>query len=85
MPSAIAPGIYDEALAGTPLVVKTEAAHEMVIRLAREEGLFVGISSAAAVVAALQVGIELDEGVVVTVLPDAGYKYLSDKSLWERT
>ena len=56
----------------------------MVIRLAREEGLFVGISSAAAVVAALRVASELEEGVVVTVLPDAGYKYLSDKSLWDR-
>jgi cysteine synthase B len=84
MPSAIKPGIYDESLAGNPLEVKTEAAHEMVIRLAREEGLFVGISSAAAAVAALQVASELDEGVVVTVFPDAGYKYLSDKTLWER-
>ena len=84
MPTSIKPGIYDESLAGTPLEVKTEAAHEMLIRLAREEGLFVGISSAAAAVAALQVASELDEGVVVTVFPDAGYKYLSDKSLWER-
>lgn len=84
MPTAIKPGIYDESLAGTPLEVQTEAAHEMVIHLAREEGLFVGISSAAAAVAALQVARDLDEGVVVTVFPDAGYKYLSDKSLWER-
>ncbi|HRQ22550.1 MAG TPA: cysteine synthase family protein [Anaerolineales bacterium] len=83
MPTAIKPGIYDESLAGNPLEVKTEAAHEMVTRLAREEGLFVGISSGAAVVAALQVARELDEGVIVTVLPDAGYKYLSDKTLWE--
>jgi S-sulfo-L-cysteine synthase (O-acetyl-L-serine-dependent) len=83
MPSAIKPGIYDESLAGIPLEVRTEAAHEMVIRLALEEGLFVGISSGAAVVAALQVASELDDGVVVTVLPDAGYKYLSDRSLWE--
>ena len=84
MPTSIKPGIYDEALAGNPLEVQTEAAHEMVIRLAREEGLFVGISSAAAAVAALQVASELEEGVVVTVFPDAGYKYLSDKKLWER-
>ena len=83
MPSAIKPGIYDESLAGTNLEVQTEAAHEMVKRLAREEGLFVGISSGAAAVAALQVASELDEGIVVTVFPDAGYKYLSDKSLWE--
>lgn len=83
MPSAIKPGIYDESVAGNPLEVQTEAAHEMVSRLAREEGLFVGISSGAAAVAALQVASELDEGVVVTLFPDAGYKYLSDKSLWE--
>ena len=75
MPSAIKPGIYDEALAGTPVEVRTEAAHEMLIRLAREEGLFVGISSAAAAVVAIQVASELDEGVVVTVFPHEGYKY----------
>jgi S-sulfo-L-cysteine synthase (O-acetyl-L-serine-dependent) len=83
MPSAIRPGIYDESLAESNLEVRTEAAHEMVKRLAREEGLFVGISSGAAAVAALRVASELDEGVVVTVFPDAGYKYLSDRSLWE--
>ena len=83
MPTAIKPGIYDESVAGSNLEVQTEAAHEMVKRLAREEGLFVGISSGAAAVAALRVASELDEGVVVTVFPDAGYKYLSDKSLWE--
>lgn len=83
MPSAIKPGIYDESFAGEPLPVKTEAAHEMTLRLAREEGLFVGISSGAAAVAALEIASQLDEGVVVTVFPDAGYKYLSDKSLWE--
>jgi S-sulfo-L-cysteine synthase (O-acetyl-L-serine-dependent) len=83
MPTAIKPGIYDESLADEQLEVQTEAAHEMVKRLAREEGLFVGISSGASAVAALQVASQLEEGVIVTVFPDAGYKYLSDKSLWE--
>jgi cysteine synthase B len=83
MPTAIKPGIYDESFADEQLEVRTEAAHAMVKRLAREEGLFVGISSGAAAVAALRVASELDEGVVVTVFPDAGYKYLSDKNLWE--
>jgi cysteine synthase len=55
----------------------------MTLRLAREEGLFVGISSGAAAVAALEVARELDAGVVVTLFPDAGYKYLSDRALWE--
>src|SRR5688572_442111 len=83
MPTAIKPEIYDESLAGKPLEVKTEAAHEMVSRLAKEEGLFVGISSGAAAVAAFEVASQLDEGIVVTLFPDAGYKYLSDKNLWK--
>ena len=83
MPTAIKPGIYDPSFADETREVRTEAAHEMVLRLAREEGLFVGISSGAAAVAALRVAEELDEGIVVTLFPDAGYKYLSDKALWE--
>jgi cysteine synthase B len=83
MPTAIKPGIYDPTFADETRAVRTEDAHEMVSRLAREEGLFVGISSGAAALAALRVAEELDEGVVVTLFPDAGYKYLSDKSLWE--
>jgi S-sulfo-L-cysteine synthase (O-acetyl-L-serine-dependent) len=83
MPTAIQPGIYDPSFADETREVRTEDAHEMVLRLAREEGLFVGISSGAAAIAALRVAEELDEGVVVTLFPDAGYKYLSDKSLWE--
>ncbi len=83
MPSAIKPGIYDETFADEILEVKTEDAREMVARLAREEGLFVGISSGAAAVAALKIAEEVDEGVVVTVFPDSGTKYLSDTKLWE--
>ena len=83
MPTAIKPGIYDPGFADETRDVRTEDAHEMVLRLAREEGLFVGISSGAAAVAALRVAEELQEGIVVTLFPDAGYKYLSDKSLWE--
>jgi S-sulfo-L-cysteine synthase (O-acetyl-L-serine-dependent) len=82
MESAILPGIYDPYLADENLEVQTEAAYEMTRRLAREEGLFVGISSGASLVAALDVARQLDEGVVVTLFPDAGYKYLSDK-LWD--
>jgi S-sulfo-L-cysteine synthase (O-acetyl-L-serine-dependent) len=83
MPTAIKPGIYDPAFADETFGVVTEDAHAMLLRLAREEGLFVGISSAAAAVAALKVAEQLEEGIVVTLFPDAGYKYLSDKSLWE--
>lgn len=83
MPTAIKPGIYDPSFADDTLGIVTEDAHAMLLRLAREEGLFVGISSAAAAVAALKVAEQLDEGIVVTLFPDAGYKYLSDKGLWE--
>src|SRR5919109_258955 len=81
MPTAIKPGIYDPSFADETREVRTEDAHDMVLRLAREEGLFIGISSGAAAVAALRVAQELEEGIVVTLFPDAGYKYLSDKSL----
>ena len=82
MESAIHPAIYDADLPDRYIQVETEAAYEMVRRLAREEGLFVGLSSGAAAVAALRVAEELEEGVVVTVFPDAGYKYLSNEALW---
>jgi cysteine synthase B len=82
MESAIQPGIFDPGLPDMTLEVSTEAAYEMTQRLARQEGLFVGVSSGAAAVAALQVAGQLDRGVVVVVFPDAGYKYLSEK-FWE--
>ena len=83
MDTAIKPGIYDIHFADRTVEVSTEDAHAMVLRLAREEGMFVGISSGAAAVAALKVASDLEEGQIVTVFPDAGYKYLSDKELWK--
>jgi cysteine synthase B len=83
MPSAILPGIFEPTFADRTLEIDTEAAYAMTLRLARREGLFVGVSSGAAAVAALQVASQLKEGVVVTIFPDAGYKYLSEK-FWER-
>lgn len=83
MPSAIQPGIFDIRLPDRTIEVSTEATYEMVRRLAREEGLFVGISSGAAMIAALQVASQLETGIVVTIFPDAGYKYLSDRDLWK--
>jgi S-sulfo-L-cysteine synthase (O-acetyl-L-serine-dependent) len=82
MPTAIRPGIYDPAFPDQLLHVQTEKAYEMVRRLGRQEGLFVGVSSGAAVAAALQVAAGLESGVVVTLLPDAGYKYLSNPEIW---
>src|SRR5215471_9373722 len=82
MESAIVPGIYDPTLADEEVEVDTEEAHAMVKRLARREGWFVGISSAANVVAAMRVAEGIDEGVVVTILSDDASKYLSEK-FWE--
>ena len=83
MPTAQRPGIYNPAFPDSILEIETEAAYEMVRRLGREEGLFVGVSSGAAVSVAMQVAAGLESGVVVTLFPDAGYKYLSDRKIWE--
>jgi cysteine synthase B len=87
MPTAIKPGIYDEQFADRTFGVSTEATYDMARRLAREEGYLVGISSAAAMVAALQVADELADagqpGIVVTLFPDNAYKYLSE-SFWQQ-
>jgi cysteine synthase B len=81
MATALVPAIYDPALADEDLSVSTEAAHRYVRRLAKEEGLLVGISAGAALAATLGVARRLASGVVVTVFPDGAEKYLSE-SFW---
>jgi len=78
MPTSIKPGFYDAAQADENRPVCTEDAQAMVKRLAGEEGLLVGVSAGAAVHCALEVASGLDNGVVVTVLPDNAMKYLED-------
>ena len=82
MESAIVPPIYDPTIADENRSVPTEVAYEMVKRLAREEGILVGLSAGAAVATSLRVARELESGVVVTILPDGADKYLSE-SFWE--
>ena len=82
MATAIVPGIYDPDLADDALDVPTEEAYRLTRRLAREEGLFVGPSSGAALAGCLRVATSIDRGVVVTVFPDGGDRYLSE-SFWE--
>jgi cysteine synthase B len=79
MPTSIVPGIYQPEVHDDLVPVSTEDAHRMARRLAREEGLFVGVSAAAAAAGALRVAERLAEGVVVTVFPDSGHKYLSER------
>ncbi len=82
MASAIVPEIYDPTIADQNFGTPTEDAYDMVKRLAREEGILVGISAGAAVATSLRVARELESGVVVTVLCDSADKYLSE-SFWE--
>jgi S-sulfo-L-cysteine synthase (O-acetyl-L-serine-dependent) len=82
MASAIVPGIYDPTVADDDLAISTEEAYTMVRRLAREEGLLVGISSGAALACALRLANTLEKGLIVTIFPDSGDKYLSER-FWE--
>jgi cysteine synthase B len=88
MGSSMVPAIYNPHLADRQLEVETEAAYAMAKRLARDEGLLVGISAAAAVVVCLRIANEEAaagrEAVIVTVLPDSADKYLSDR-FWEES
>ena len=80
--SASVPGVYDSSLADEVITIPTEEAHATTRRLAREEGLLVGVSSGANVAAALRVAQRIPEGVVVTILCDGGLRYLSEH-FWE--
>lgn len=85
MATAIVPKIYDPTLADEDLGISTEASYAMAKRMAREEGLLVGISAAGAVVGCLKVAHTLSRGeqaVIVTILCDSGDKYLSER-FWE--
>ncbi len=90
MESSIVPGIYDPKVHDRKVPVYTEDAYEMVCRIAREEGLLIGYSGGAALQGAFEVAMGTKEGVVVTVLPDRGERYLRDKfwdeilAFWEK-
>ena len=84
MATAIVPRIYDSSLADASLEVSTEAAYDMVKRIARTEGVLLGTSAGAALVASLKVAQQLsakanESATIVTVLPDSADKYLSEK------
>jgi cysteine synthase B len=83
METSIVPKIYDASIADAELGIETEAAYIMARRVAREEGLLIGVSAAAALVGALQVARDAPAGsVIVTIFPDSGDKYLSEH-FWE--
>jgi cysteine synthase B len=81
MESAIVPPIYDPALADEDVRVDTDEAWAMVRRVAREEGVFIGVSGAAAIVATIRKASAIDRGVFVTIIPDSGERYLSERQM----
>jgi len=85
MPTAIRPAIYDDKLADEKLEVSTEEAYKLVKRLAREEGLLVSPSAAAALLGAFAVAARIpkhEHAVLVTVFPDSASKYLNER-FWD--
>ena len=85
MATAIVPGIYDPKLADANLEVGTEEAYRLVKRAAREEGLLLSPSAAAALEGCFQVAASLkpdERAVIVTIFPDSGTKYLSER-FWD--
>jgi cysteine synthase B len=86
MATAIVPRIYDATLADANIEMSTELSYWMVKRLAREQGLLVGVSAGAAVAAAVQIAEQEAkagrEAVIVTVLSDSAEKYMSER-FWQ--
>jgi cysteine synthase B len=82
MEEAIVPAIYDPKQIDEDVMVETEDAFEMARLIIREEGIFVGMSSGAAMYAAIETAKKIDSGVIVVIFPDRGEKYLST-SLFE--
>jgi len=77
MQEAIVPSIYDPTQIDQNIMVDSEAAFEMSRKIVREEGIFVGMSSGAALLAAIKVAEHIESGRIVTIFPDRGEKYLS--------
>lgn len=79
--TALVPGIYDAGVPDRHVFVGTEEAQELVLRLAREEGILTGPSGGAALAASLRVAGETREATIVALLPDGGERYLGDTFL----
>jgi S-sulfo-L-cysteine synthase (O-acetyl-L-serine-dependent) len=79
MEEAIVPAIYDPSQIDITIMVETEAAYEMARQIVKQEGIFVGMSSGAAMYAASQLASQVESGIIVVIFPDRGEKYLSTK------
>jgi S-sulfo-L-cysteine synthase (O-acetyl-L-serine-dependent) len=79
MEEAIVPSIYDPSLIDITIMAETEVAYEMTRKIVAREGIFVGMSSGAAMYAAIQTAKGIESGTIVVIFPDRGEKYLSTK------
>lgn len=79
MATSIVPGIYNPTLADEHYTISTEDAYSRTIQLAQQEGLYVGISSGAALAASLKLAEQIDAGIIVTIFPDGGARYASEQ------
>jgi S-sulfo-L-cysteine synthase (O-acetyl-L-serine-dependent) len=77
MEEAIVPSIYDPSQIDITIMVETEAAYEMTRQIVSREGIFVGMSSGAAMYAAVEIAKQIKSGIMVVIFPDRGEKYLS--------
>lgn len=77
MEEAIVPAIYDPAGIDQTIMVESETAFEMTRQIAKQEGIFVGQSSGAAMYAAIEIAKNIKSGTIVVIFPDRGEKYLS--------
>jgi cysteine synthase B len=77
MKEAIVPSIYDPSKIDKTIMVETEVAFEMARQIVKKEGIFVGMSSGAALYATIEVAKSIKSGVIVVIFPDRGEKYLS--------
>ena len=82
MASSIVPGIYDTKAYDLHIDIDTEESYEWVKKLARQEGILVGLSSGGAMAGCIQLAKQIQQGCIVTVFPDSGDKYLSTR-VWE--
>jgi S-sulfo-L-cysteine synthase (O-acetyl-L-serine-dependent) len=77
MEEAIVPAIYEPSQIDLTIMVETEIAYEMTRQIVKQEGIFVGMSSGAALFAAIEIAKHIESGIIVTIFPDRGEKYLS--------
>jgi cysteine synthase B len=77
MEEVIVPELYDLSQINESVLVESEEAFEMARKIILEEGIFVGMSSGAAMITALKIADAIDSGVIVVMFPDRGEKYLS--------